>query len=225
MTQSQNGYSVITRDDCKSYKVDNFTVPLRADDCGYVLAKFARHFDRKIEDLGKTETFGWSGRKIANSDEYSNHASGTALDANSAQHPYGKINTFSPSEEEKLRDLLSDFDDVIRWGGDYRYSKDEMHFEINKSYAEVHLLASVLRRDGKVYLSRLAPGKRNLDVYMVKRALSKRLLFSGTMNNYFSVELRKAYAEWQKSLGFTGTDADGIPGPSSLEALGFNVIV
>ncbi|QCX82878.1 hypothetical protein C9F11_46650 (plasmid) [Streptomyces sp. YIM 121038] len=33
-------------------------------------------------------------------------------------------------------------------------------------------------------------------------------------------QTRKAYARWQQSLGYSGTDADGIPGPASLTALG-----
>lgn len=223
MPYSQNGYTTITREQCKSYTVDDFTIPLRADDCGYVLIRFARAFDRRVEDLGRTETFGYSYREIAGSSEYSNHASGTAVDLNSAQHPYGKTGTFTASELSTIRDLLDDFDGVLRWGGDYRYTKDEMHFEINKPYADVQLLAAVLRRGNVVYLNRLQYGKRNLDTYIVKRALNKRGFFNGTMNKYFSRELIAAYAKWQESLGYTGTDADGIPGPGSLQALGLEV--
>lgn len=223
MTNSQNGYSVITREDCKNYTLDDFTIPLRADDCGYVLTRFARRFDREVEDLGRTETFGWASRPIAGTAEPSNHGSGTAVDTNSARHPYGKENTFTAAQENKIDELLADFDDIIRWGGNYRYTKDEMHWEIDAPYDEVRLLASVLKRNGAVYVSRLLPGKRNLDVYMVKRELNKRGIFNGTMNNYFSLELKRAYADWQRSLGYAGTSADGIPGASSLQDLGFTV--
>lgn len=222
---SQNGYSVISRDQCKFYDVSGIRLPLRKDDCGYVLARFSRQFEKRVETLGHTETFGHSERKISGTDEWSNHASGTAVDLNSSKHPMGAENTFSDAKEIEIFKLLDDFDDVVRWGGTYRYTVDEMHFEIVKPYDAVRLLASVLRRNNKVYLERLVYGKRNLDVYMVKRALFKIGLYSGTMNNYFSRELEKAYASWQSSLGFTGADADGQPGPTSLEKLGFKVVI
>lgn len=220
---SQNGYSVISRGECKFYDVSGISLPLRPDDCGYLLARFSRQFDKRVETLGHTETFGHSERKISGTNEWSNHASGTAVDLNSARHPYGAEGTFSAAEESEIYKLLDNFDDVIRWGGTYRYSKDEMHFEIARPYAEVKLLAAVFRRKNVVYLKRLQYGKRNLDVYMVKRALHKAGFFSGTMNNYFSREMEKAYAAWQVSLGYTGSDADGVPGPASLVKLGFTV--
>jgi hypothetical protein len=223
MEYSQNGYSVIERDDCKFYDVGALDLPLRADDCGFLLSRFVRRFARLVEPIGKTETFGHAKRQISNSNDWSNHASGTAVDINSSQHPYGAMDTFSNVEHNSLRGLLADFDDVVKWGGDYRYTKDEMHFEINKPYSDVHLLARVVRRNGAVYLSKLEYGKRNLDVYMVKRNLKRRGFFTGTMNDYFSRELQTSYAEWQKSLGYEGADADGVPGKSSLEQLGFTV--
>lgn len=74
-----------------------------------------------------------------------------------------------------------------------------------------------------VRLSRLLPGKRNSDVIRVKRRLEKRGFYNGDHNNYFSEELRKAYVKFQQHLGYTGHDANGIPGKTSLERLGFRV--
>lgn len=75
-----------------------------------------------------------------------------------------------------------------------------------------------------VRLSRLQPGKRNRDVRRVKRRLDRRGFFRGTDNNYFGKGLRKAYARWQEHLGYEGDDANGIPGRTSLEKLGFRVV-
>lgn len=74
-----------------------------------------------------------------------------------------------------------------------------------------------------VHVSWLQPGKRNIDVLRVKRRLKKRGFFDGQMNNYFGKGLRKAYRKWQEHLGYTGHEADGLPGESSLERLGFYV--
>lgn len=74
-----------------------------------------------------------------------------------------------------------------------------------------------------VRLSRLKPGKRNSDVRRVKRRLARKGLLIGDQNNYFGKELSRSYAAWQRELGYRGEDADGIPGKSSLEKLGFRV--
>lgn len=224
MATSQNGYEVITdREDCKVYYVNGVYVPLRDDDTGYVLADFLERYDEKVEPLGRTETFGWSYRRISGSNDFSNHASATAVDHNSAQHPYGATGTFTDEEEKALRKILDLYDGVLRWGGDYRGTKDEMHTEIVKPYDEVRLVARRLRRGNLVYLSRLVPGKRNFDVYLLKRRMAKRGLYQGSMTNYFGKGLREAYKKYQESLGYTGINADGVPGKASLESLGFRV--
>lgn len=226
MLLSQNGYSVIdSYDDCKYYRItDKLNLPLRKGNAGYVLAHFLREFHENVEPLGTTETFGYNKRQISGSSDWSNHASGTAVDANSAQHAYGKVNTFTRMELNDLRRLLADYDGVIKWGGDYRYTKDEMHFEIDRGKEEVDLVARRLKRNNTVRLFRLQPGKRNIDTYMVKRELERRGYDAGVINTYFGRGLRRGYAKWQESLGYTGLDADGIPGRASLEALGFTVI-
>lgn len=225
MVDSQNGYSVIEREQAKSYDVgvEGLTVPLRNDDCGVVLADFLRRFDNRVEKLGRTETFGYSKRQISGSDEWSNHASGTAADANASQHPFGKVGTFTVDEAFQIRALLADYDGVIRWGGNYSGTKDEMHFEIDREYDEVKLIANIIRRENRVYLSRLKPGNRNLDVYMVKRKLRRKGFYDKAPNRYFGKSLTEAYKKWQRHLGYTGSDADGVPGRASLEALDFRV--
>ena len=98
MATSQNGYTVITdRADTKNYTItDSLTVPLRPDDAGYVVADFLRKYHEQVEPLGRTETFGWAYRKIAGSNTFSNHSSGTAADTNSA-HTY-LVLMLQPSE-------------------------------------------------------------------------------------------------------------------------------
>lgn len=224
MSESENGYSVIYESQTEQYGIiRGLSLPLRADDCGYVLQQFLKDFHNRVEPLGTTETFGYARRQIAGTNRWSNHASGTAVDANASQHPYGRSNTFTNAEESRLRDVLEDYDDVIRWGGDYNSTSDEMHFEIDKPYAAVRLVAIVHRRDNTVTLSRLVPGKSNYDVYFVKRALKKKGLWDGDMGKYFGKPLRRAYAKYQESLGYSGKSANGIPGRASLLALGLKV--
>lgn len=75
-----------------------------------------------------------------------------------------------------------------------------------------------------VRLSRLQPGKRNRDVLRLKKRLHRRgLSTSDETTNFFGKGLRNDYRHWQLRLGYTGADADGIPGKTSLEKLGFRV--
>lgn len=76
-----------------------------------------------------------------------------------------------------------------------------------------------------VRLSRLQPGKRNKDVLRVKRRLKRRGFYKAdNMTNFFGTGLANAYARWQKHLGYEGKDANGIPGKTSLQKLGFRVV-
>jgi len=44
--------------------------------------------------------------------------------------------------------------------------------------------------------------------------------FAVTVDGWFGMETADIYASWQKQLGYSGLGANGIPGPSSLAALG-----
>lgn len=75
-----------------------------------------------------------------------------------------------------------------------------------------------------VHLSRLQPGKRNTDVVLLKKRLRKKGFFEGSNGKFFGKNLQKAYAQYQRSLGFKGADADGVPGQNTLQKLGFRVV-
>ncbi|MEK8105907.1 peptidoglycan-binding domain-containing protein [Micromonospora sp. M12] len=58
-------------------------------------------------------------------------------------------------------------------------------------------------------------------VLLVERALQARGLLSSTyVDGHFGTSTIAAYAAYQRSLGYTGLDATGLPGPSSLRSLG-----
>jgi hypothetical protein len=226
MSTTPNGYEVITTiDDCKLYPIKTgLTLPLRPGAHGYVLAYFLKGFDKRVEPLRTDTTFGYAKRPNTNSpDEFSEHAAGTAVDANSTDHPNGRDNTFTDIEEAELRSLLSVFDGFIKWGGDFNGTKDEMHFQLESATDwEIETLARRLKKNNTVSLRRLEPGNRNIDVYMVKRALNARGYEVGPLNYYFSTRLREAYRKWQVAGG--NDTPSGLPGRHSLERLGFKVV-
>ncbi|WP_052390585.1 peptidoglycan-binding domain-containing protein [Streptomyces sp. NRRL B-24484] len=68
--------------------------------------------------------------------------------------------------------------------------------------------------------STLTPGAKD-SVLAVERALQARnLLDARWVDGYFGTTTITAYAAFQRSLGYTGLDANGLPGASSLAALG-----
>lgn len=75
-----------------------------------------------------------------------------------------------------------------------------------------------------VHLSHLKPGKRNRDVVLLKKRLKKKGFYDGGTGKYFGKALQKAYAQYQRSLGYSGEDADGVPGRTTLKKLGFRVL-
>ncbi|GAB3363695.1 peptidoglycan-binding domain-containing protein [Amycolatopsis echigonensis] len=64
------------------------------------------------------------------------------------------------------------------------------------------------------------PGAHD-SVLLVEKALqAKGLLDAKYVDGYFGTTTIDAYAKYQKSLGYTGLDASGLPGKTSLEKLG-----
>ncbi len=59
------------------------------------------------------------------------------------------------------------------------------------------------------------------DVLLVQKALKKLVgLDYSSGPGIFGPKTKAAYKKYQKSLGYTGNDADGVPGPTSLKKLG-----
>lgn len=163
MATSQNGWPVLAADSAKLHgwvipaKSGQVVFRLREGSAGFLLAHLLLWFAEVIEPLkGKiVDDWGYAYRPIrGTSTGWSNHASGTAADANSIKHPLAAVGTFKPWQYVKIRARLLFYAGCIRWGGDYTHRKDEMHFELNKPLSACEKRA---RR-----LTRTARGKRLL---------------------------------------------------------------
>lgn len=81
-----------------------------------------------------TSAFNW--RKVAGSDEVSDHAIGCAIDINPLQGPWEKNVKDAPKRDTSIRGLIHPDSKVVeifksngwKWGGDWKYSKDWQHF-------------------------------------------------------------------------------------------------
>ncbi|WP_431873310.1 peptidoglycan-binding domain-containing protein [Amycolatopsis sacchari] len=66
----------------------------------------------------------------------------------------------------------------------------------------------------------ITPGSGE-SVLLVEQALAaKGMLAAQYVDGHFGTSTVAAYADYQKSLGYTGLDASGFPGPTSLQKLG-----
>jgi hypothetical protein len=224
LASTPNGYSV-TYTNIKNYNIAGRIIPLRADNCGELLEAFGEEFNDKVEPVQQGyDDWGHAVRRITGGSGYSNHSSGTAMDLNAVQHGYGARNTFSPRQERAIHRLLKKYNHVIRWGGDYSGTKDEMHFEIDANYERVtRTLRQVRKRRVKtVNLHKLRPWKVNKQVLTLKRRMKSRgLLKRGAVHPLFGPNLRKDVARWQGNHGIKRPN--GIPGPKMLKKLGFRV--
>lgn len=163
--RSQNGWPVIDRTDADDAlrvwtipgQQRNIQIPLLPAAPGFVLAHWALTVDREIEDLEASigDEHGYSERPIAGTTEWSNHASATAVDLNSAAHPQGKTGTWmDPSpprgrsadwKYERMDDLLAGkYRGIIRAGYTFRTTVDDMHFELVAGRILVRELAESL---------------------------------------------------------------------------------
>ena len=107
-------------------------IPLRAE-AAPRLIEMVKWWDANVEPvtLGSgLGTWGYAYRTIRGyTTTLSNHASGTAIDINAPLHPLGKEGTVRPDKVAAVRAKAAELG--LRWGGDYRGRKDEMHFEVN----------------------------------------------------------------------------------------------
>lgn len=149
MRTSQNGWPASKDPDeiqIVSKRVPGTGLKLRvAAPVAPLLIAFARDFHKEIERIneGQLDDWGYAYRDIRGASTLSNHASGTAIDLNATQHPLGAENTFTDEQARTIRRLCRKYG--LRWGGDYRNRKDEMHFEIALNAAQV---ANVIRTLG-----------------------------------------------------------------------------
>jgi hypothetical protein len=97
---------------------------------GRSLVEMIEWWDRNIEPV--TQIGGWNYREIRGyegTSKLSNHSSGTAIDINWDKHPLAAVGTIPADKVGLLRYEATKRG--LKWGGDYRSRKDEMHFEVN----------------------------------------------------------------------------------------------
>lgn len=223
---SQNGYKAKDFSLIATYTIPNtkIRVSLRKGDVSVVLLWVAAQFHKRVEPLRQSDTGGYNPRSVIGGVSLSNHASGTAIDVRWRDHPIGKVNTFNAEQRKEIRAILKACDGIVRWGGDYKGRKDEMHFEIVASPSAVARVADKIRKGtiGKA-VATPAPKDPSND-YPLTAAQVRKL--QSELNRVFpaykdtplrvdgkpGLKTTNAIKEFQRRSGLT---PDGIPGPKT----------
>ena len=147
--KSQNGWDA-SKDPAeihiKSFPIEGTAIKIRCQaTAGKILAAFAAEFHALVEpiDAGSLDDWGYAYRNVrGKTEDISNHSSGTAIDLNASKHPLGKENTFTPEQRKTLDMLCKKYH--LRGGYTYKTRKDDMHFEIVETPAQVKALIAEL---------------------------------------------------------------------------------
>lgn len=130
---SENGWRMVNRDECVLIDVPGLqymdTAPVRKGYAAEALRAWAAWYDKNVPGEIVSPTWGWS---ATNDVGNSNHLSGTALDINAPQYPWGgdRMAREFPARVAAIRRGLKEFEGIIFWGADWG-RKDEMHFQLS----------------------------------------------------------------------------------------------
>jgi hypothetical protein len=171
MAVSQNGWPALSSTSRLLYTwvipATNGTlrIRLRGGSAGFLLCHFLLWWSEELDDLTNphpADDWGYAYRPIRAGLSLSNHASGTAADADATQWPLGTEH-MSAAMKAKIHKRLELYDDCLRWGGDYYGRKDQMHTEINKPLKVCEKMARELLDSPRgVRLLSANPGQRQV---------------------------------------------------------------
>jgi hypothetical protein len=202
MTTSYNGWPA-SRDAAAigidpNFKAAGHKFPggVKKGDVSTVFRFYLGNYHLRVESLNVTtgDEWGYSYRaNVNNPSQLSCHSSGTAVDVNAQKHPNGRRNTLSSTQVARLRQIQKWTGGVIKWGGDFSTTKDEMHHEVHGSATAVHAVAVRLNKPRFTKVLKLGVGSKA----------------------HPDAEVKKL----QTWLGFTGTNVDGAFGTGTEAAV------
>lgn len=198
---SYNGWPVgapATAIDVQSYYVTgtSIAIPVDAGDVAWVLMYVAARFNAEVETLRPGQVWGYDYRvDVNNTNWWSCHASGTAVDFNAVLHPNGASGTFTPGQVTAIRRILTDCGNVVYWGGDFSGVPDEMHFEINVPPGDPSLPALAARIRGAVPVAPAAPPTR---VVSLRAGINNRYVTAEAGGASALIANRTAVGPWER---------------------------
>jgi len=199
--------------------------------------------------VNRDDVDGYDYRQARAAARWSDHSSGSAIDCRAsyegAQGP-DNYDWWDGPKAAAARVILARYE-VVMWGGAKALggsygvpsNYDWMHFalkpettqsDVNRVVAKLGIRPDGTRPEGPtptpapvvvVSVSKVQPGRSGPQVLIVQRALAKAVALDYSSGpGVFGPYTRAAYKRWQVSLGYSGLDANGVPGLKSLSALG-----
>lgn len=125
-SKSENGWRMCNRDECVLVQGPFMnTAPLRRGPAEILLGDFVRRYHAQCAPV-VSSVWGWS---ATNDVGNSNHLSGTAIDVNAPQWPWG-VRKMPADLIARINTLLGLYEGAIFWGRNWNKA-DEMHFQLN----------------------------------------------------------------------------------------------
>ncbi|MGO3328385.1 M15 family metallopeptidase [Gordonia sp. (in: high G+C Gram-positive bacteria)] len=132
---SENGWRMCNADETVVVRIAEMPLRVRSGYAAEALGAWARWYHTNVEPIDNyqpLDDWGWSATNdVANS----NHLSGTAVDLNATQYPWG-ARTMPADRIARIRRGLQLFEGVIFWGADWGRA-DEMHYQLNTGTAHI----------------------------------------------------------------------------------------
>jgi hypothetical protein len=194
-----------------------FPPGVKSGDVATILGYVAAQLHARVEPMGDG-CWGYSYRKNRNADNLSCHASGTAIDYNAPRHPNGKSGTFTAAQVAEIRKILSECGGIVKWGGDFHGTKDEMHFEIHGNTADVKGIAVRLRT---AHASKPTPKPASKAAPTATEETRMIVRFAGQPEVYEVVgsHLEHVTAEAYHARGIVDTQVKSLPADHPLTKL------
>jgi hypothetical protein len=126
---SANGWPVLDRAELVDVEGSGRQVALAPGAAATILTYVARRFHYEIDQLRPDDLHGHASLMSIDEPYESNYLSGTAIAIRPTAYPVGVSDGFYPAELVVIRDILTELDGVVTWGGDHDVPK-ESHFEI-----------------------------------------------------------------------------------------------
>jgi hypothetical protein len=205
---------------------ESFAPGVRAGDVHDVFQYVAEQMHARVEqvvrpDWNQADDWGYNYRpNVNNPSTLSCHASGTAIDYNATRHPNGKRGTYNGTQMATIHRILDEVGGVVRWGGDFSGTADEMHFEICADAATVARIAARLRGGGSP-----PPGTKHATVQRGSTGPDVELLqrFLGVVGpgdpgySHFGPATEAAVRRYQRMKGLV---VDGVCGQATWGKIG-----
>lgn len=231
-TRSENGWRICNRDECVTVAGPHMdTAPLRKGAAEILLGDLVRRYHTQCAPV-VSPVWGWSATNdVANS----NHLSGTAVDVNAPQWPWG-YRTMGAALVNKITALVNFYEGAIYWGRNWN-RPDEMHFQLNWPEGDARYARIIAKVQGGATPPPSTPstpasdddlqrGSTGQAVSQLQAGLKR--VFASYAGNLevdgdFGPATEAAVREFQERTD--GLTVDGVVGPATKKALAKHGII